>query len=214
MRVNYSNQDVIIAKEKSIFLAGPTPRTKEIVSWRKEAIRILEILEFEGVVYYPEYDNDQVKESYVDQAVWERKALQAATCILFWVDRNLICLPGFTTNVEFGYWIAKKGSRVVYGRPNGAPKTKYLDWLYQIEQEKDISDNLEDLVLEAIICANEKRIFGSTEREVWKILEKSDTEECMEDCKKIQETDEYFKEKARLKGKMFQKLADKYLKYS
>ncbi len=51
MKVNYSNQDVIVTKEKSIFLAGPTPRNKDIVSWRKEAIRILEIIEFEGIVY-------------------------------------------------------------------------------------------------------------------------------------------------------------------
>lgn len=162
MKVNYSNQDVIVTKERSIFLAGPTPRSKDIVSWRKEAIRILEMLEFEGIVYYPEYDNGKIKESYIDQAVWERKALQSATCILFWVDRHLIYLPGFTTNVEFGYWIAKKGDRVVYGRPDEAPKTKYLDWLYQIEQKKDISNNLEDLVLEAVICANEKRQFGMT----------------------------------------------------
>lgn len=208
MKVNYSNQDVIVTKEKSIFLAGPTPRNKDIVSWRKEAIRILEIIEFEGIVYYPEYDNDQVKENYIDQALWERQALEAATCILFWVDRNLMLLPGFTTNVEFGYWIAKKGNRIVYGRPVGAPKTKYLDWLYQIEQGKDAINNLEDLILEAVICANEKRRFGMTEREIWKMIEKTDAEQ----CEKTQKEDDYFKEKSRLKGKMFQKIADKYLK--
>ena len=208
MKVNYSNQDVIITKEKSIFLAGPTPRSKDIVSWRREAIRILDMLEFEGIVYYPEYDNGQVKESYIDQAVWERKALQSATCILFWVDRHLVYLPGFTTNVEFGYWIAKKNDRVVYGRPDEETKTKYLDWLYQIEQEKDISNNLEDLVLEAVICANEKRYFGMTEREIWKMIQKFDAEQ----YEKTQEKDDYFKEKSRLKGNMFQKLADKYLK--
>lgn len=210
MKVNYSNQDVIVTKEKSIFLAGPTPRSKDIVSWRKEAIRILEMLEFEGIVYYPEYDNGQLMERCIDQFVWEMKALQSATCILFWVDKYLLCLPGYTTNFDFGYWIAKKGDRVVYGRSDEAPKTIYFDWLYQIEQKKNISNNLEDLVLEAVICANEKRIFGMTEREIWTRIEKSDAEQ----CEKTQRKDDYFREKSRLKGKMFQKIADKYLKES
>jgi hypothetical protein len=37
-------------------------------------------------------------------------------------------LPGFTTNVEFGRYVGS--GRCVYGRPEGAPHTRYLDWLY------------------------------------------------------------------------------------
>ena len=56
MIVNYSDQE-IIKGEKSIFLAGPTPREKDIISWRNEAIKILENLGFDGIVYVPEYSS-------------------------------------------------------------------------------------------------------------------------------------------------------------
>lgn len=151
MIVNYSNYDVIVnTNMPSIFLAGPTPRDKGVVSWRKNAIEILEKLEYDGIVYVPEYDNDLIKASYVDQADWERKAMQNSSCISFWVDRDLDKLPGYTTNVEFGYWIAKRVNHVIYGRPNNAPKTKYLDWLYSIEKSSKPIDNLIDLLKEAV----------------------------------------------------------------
>lgn len=51
MIVNYSDQKIIKGK-KSIFLAGPTPRKEEIVSWRKEAIKILEENNFDGMYMY------------------------------------------------------------------------------------------------------------------------------------------------------------------
>lgn len=47
----------------------------------------------------------------------------------FWMPRHLETLPGFTSNVEFGRYVGS--GRVVYGRPEGAPHTRYLDWLYQ-----------------------------------------------------------------------------------
>lgn len=40
MIINYSDQKVIKG-EKSIFLAGPTPREENVVSWRTEACKIL-----------------------------------------------------------------------------------------------------------------------------------------------------------------------------
>ena len=43
MIINYSDQEVLKGT-KSIFLAGPTPRDKEITSWRNEACKILEKL--------------------------------------------------------------------------------------------------------------------------------------------------------------------------
>lgn len=41
MIINYSDQEVIKGK-KSIFLAGPTPRGENVVSWRTGACQILE----------------------------------------------------------------------------------------------------------------------------------------------------------------------------
>lgn len=52
MIINYSDQEVIKG-EKSIFLAGPTPRGENVISWRAEACEILKQLGFDGVVYVP-----------------------------------------------------------------------------------------------------------------------------------------------------------------
>lgn len=153
MKINYSDQEVI-KNEKSIFLAGPTPRGENVKSWRTEACKILEDLGFDGVVYVPEYSTWKPKEDYVDQAMWERMALTEATIIVFWIPRSLPDMAGFTTNVEFGYWL--HSNKVIYGRPNGAPKTKYLDWLYELDYNKKPYNDLKELLYNANIEVNKK----------------------------------------------------------
>lgn len=152
MKINYSDES-IIKGEKSIFLAGPTPRGKEAISWRKEACNLLEQMGFDGVVYVPEYSTWKPKESYIDQAMWERMALTEATIIMFWIPRHLPDMPAFTTNVEFGYWIHT--GKVLYGRPDNAEKIKYLDWLYELDYNIKPINNLEDLLKEAILKIDE-----------------------------------------------------------
>ena len=147
MKINYSDQEVIKG-EKSIFLAGPTPRGENALSWRKEACDILEKLGFGGVVYVPEYSSWKPKESYIDQAMWERNALTEATIIVFWVPRYLPDMPAFTTNVEFGYWL--KSGKVLYGRPDDADKIKYLDWLYELDYKVKPINNLQYLLETAV----------------------------------------------------------------
>lgn len=51
MIINYSDQEVIKGK-KSIFLAGPTPRGDNTISWRSDACKKLEKMGFDGVVYF------------------------------------------------------------------------------------------------------------------------------------------------------------------
>ena len=151
MKVNYSDQPVIKG-EKSIFLAGPTPRGENAKSWRTEACQKIGELGFDGVVYVPEYSTWKPKEDYVDQAMWEREALTEATVIMFWIPRSLPDMPAFTTNVEFGYWLHT--GKVIYGRPDNAQKIKYLDWLYQLDyNEKPIAD-LDELIASSIDMAN------------------------------------------------------------
>lgn len=152
MIINYSDEKVIKGK-KSIFLAGPTPRGENVISWRTEACRILEKMEFDGVVYVPEYSTWKPKEDYVDQAMWEREALTEATVIVFWIPRKLPDMPAFTTNVEFGYWLHSK--KVIYGRPDDASKIKYLDWLYKLDYEKEPFSDLENLLKESLEFAND-----------------------------------------------------------
>lgn len=128
MQVNYSDQEVILAK-KSVFLAGPTPRDKAVYSWRPYAVKLLREMNFDGVVYVPEYSTGEVLNDYDSQIAWEWKALDNAGAILFWVPRNLENMPAFTTNVEFGYWV--RDDRTFYGRPDSAELVRYLDSLYK-----------------------------------------------------------------------------------
>lgn len=153
MKINYSDQEVIKG-EKSIFLAGPTPRGEGAITWRTEACKKLEEYGFDGVVYVPEYSTWKQKEDYVDQAMWEREALTEATVILFWIPRHLPDMPAFTTNVEFGYWLHT--NKVVYGRPDNAEKIKYLDWLYELDYNEKPFNNLDDLLKYSIEKANKK----------------------------------------------------------
>ena len=151
MRVNFSDE-VVLKGKKSIFLAGPTPRGKEVASWRVEAVRKLEELGFDGVVFVPEYSTWVPKENYEEQANWEREALTEATVILFWIPRSFPDMPAFTTNVEFGYWLHSK--KVIYGRPDGAPKTKYLDWLYKTDYDEEPFNDLDTLLEYAVEIIN------------------------------------------------------------
>lgn len=113
----------------SIFLAGPTPRSRDVASWRPEAIELLRGLRFDGTVLVPERRDGSVKFDYLDQVEWEYTGLEGCSVISFWIPRDTTTLPGFTTNVEFGRYVGS--GRCVYGRPDGARHTRYLDWLYE-----------------------------------------------------------------------------------
>ena len=149
---NYSDE-IIIKGKKSIFLAGPTPRDENTISWRIDVCDRLEKLGFDGVVYNPEYSSWKPKSSYIDQAEWEREALTAATVILFWIPRDLKDMPAFTTNVEFGYWLHT--GKIIYGRPDNSVKNKYLDWLYKIDYNKEPFNDLDELLKESIMMVDE-----------------------------------------------------------
>ena len=151
MRVNFSDE-VVLKGKNSIFLAGPTPREEKVASWRVDAVKKLEELGFDGVVFIPEYSTWVPKTNYVDQANWEREALTEATVILFWIPRSLPDMPGFSTNVEFGYWLHSK--KVIYGRPDGDPKTKYLDWLYKTDYNEEPFNDLDKLLEYAVEIIN------------------------------------------------------------
>jgi hypothetical protein len=128
MEVRYSDQPLLIG-DPSLFLAGPTPRRSDVESWRPHALEILRELGFAGTVLVPERRDWSVKFDYLDQVEWEFRAMEGCSVLAFWVPRDPEKLPGFTTNVEFGRYVGS--GRLVYGRPEGAPHTGYLDWLYR-----------------------------------------------------------------------------------
>lgn len=152
MIINYSYEPVLKGK-KSIFLAGPTSQNLDIATWRKEAIKILNELGFDGIVYVPDY-LPQLRGNYDNQVWWEREALYSADVIIFWIPRSAQ-LPAFTTNVEYGYWIAKNSGKCLYGRPDNSEKNGYLDWLYETETGNNPINNLEELLKKAINLVNE-----------------------------------------------------------
>lgn len=126
MQIIYAQQPIPKKLGLSIFLAGPTPREKHVKSWRPEAIKILKKLKFTGAVFVPEEEGRTFKKNYDNQIEWEWRGLRVATCIVFWVPRELKDMPAFTTNIEWGKWY--ESGKVVLGFPDNTPKIAYLKY--------------------------------------------------------------------------------------
>lgn len=136
MKLYFSDQPLPSTVTKSIFLAGPSPRSADVYDWRHDALKYLEQIGFDGEVLIPipmkkfYGESDDPSWTYIGQITWEENARELADKIVFWVARDIAGnMPGFTTNVEYG--LDLKGGKVVYGRPNEADKIRYLDDLYQ-----------------------------------------------------------------------------------
>lgn len=129
MEIIYSQEAIPTRIKKSIFLAGPTPREKNVTSWRKEALQYLDIIQFDGTVFVPEFKDGAVSDdqlNYSGQIEWEETCLNMADLILFWIPRDMKTLPGLTTNDEYGHW--KTSGKVVLGFPKDAPKMRYQEY--------------------------------------------------------------------------------------
>lgn len=121
------------AADSSIFLAGPTPREKDVKSWRPDAISYFERLNFSGTLIIPEPRDGDWSVCYDYQREWEQIGLDLATAVLFWVPRDLsrlpsgkLRLPGFTTNIEWGRCTMRYPHKLVLGFPASAPKMGYI----------------------------------------------------------------------------------------
>ncbi|MEK7191897.1 MAG: nucleoside 2-deoxyribosyltransferase domain-containing protein [Patescibacteria group bacterium] len=125
MRLIYTGEPAPEKFSKSIFLAGPTPRSRDVQSWRTEALRLLLKKGYDGAVFVPENRFPDDKVDYDDQIDWEHRYLNMSDCVLFWIPRDLQTLPAFTTNVEFGWWV--NSGKTVLGSPKDAPKMEYLN---------------------------------------------------------------------------------------
>lgn len=132
MQLVFSNQSTPLKIHSSIFLAGPTPRNASAIDWRKEAVKHLQNLKYDGVVFIPCPDfiwNDPSNTEswdYVAQLEWETTHRDIADKIVFWVPRNIEGgMPAFTTNIEFGEDL--HSNKIIYGRPSNAEKCRYLD---------------------------------------------------------------------------------------
>jgi 8-oxo-dGTP pyrophosphatase MutT (NUDIX family) len=137
MQVIYANQEPPKAWRSAIFLAGPTPREGEespSPSWRPEALKYLEKLGYDGVVFVPEDEHGAWLHNYDAQVEWEERCLHFADVILFWIPRSFTWdskkntlggMPAFTTNDEWGFWKARDPMKLVLGAPEDAAKVNY-----------------------------------------------------------------------------------------
>lgn len=146
MKVIYAREPI----EPSIFLAGPTPRSKDVPSWRPRALELLEEYGFNGTVYVPEDRDGTVQFEYYNQIAWEWQGLEASTVILFWIPREIETMPAMTTNVEFGLYVASR--RIVLGFPPEAQKMKYLEalaWRHNVEVYNTLEATVEKTIIRA-----------------------------------------------------------------
>jgi hypothetical protein len=178
---------------QSIFLAGPTPRSPEVASWRPEAIRKLAEMGFLGEVYVPESADWKSHTSYDAQVHWEWEALKQASVIVFWVPREIDTMPAFTTNVEFGDWV--KSGKVIFGAPVDAPKMNYLRMLgkkYNVPCFSTLDETLQAAVEQNLVTAHEttnriaEKVFGSVQGSTrTKVLLGTEDTETMELASKL-----------------------------
>ena len=133
MQVVYAQEPFPGTVTSSIFLAGPTPRSLSVPSWRPLALALLEEVGFDGTVFVPEPRAGTTWRDYIGQVEWESDALNRCDCALFWIPRDLTPdefgyprMGGLTTNDEWGAW--KTSGKVVLGTP---PPTRDMHVNYQ-----------------------------------------------------------------------------------
>jgi 8-oxo-dGTP pyrophosphatase MutT (NUDIX family) len=161
--VVYALEDPPAIFAKSIFLAGPTPRRTDVVSWRPEALRILQEAGYDGVVYVPENRSGKWHGNYDHQIEWEERCLNMADVILFWVPRDMVTLPALTTNDEWGTW--KDSGKVVFGAPEGAFSVRYQQ-TYADKLKVPCADSLEETLNLALEMVRDGAARVGGQREV------------------------------------------------
>lgn len=155
----FSDQKIPQKITKSVFLAGPSPRKKEVLDWRHEALSLFEKNEFNGTIFIPVpkerfYGKDDSPDwTYDNQVDWECKARSVSDIILFWIPRSIdrnkkdLGMPAFTTNIEFGEDL--HSGKIMYGRPDNAEKCRYLDKRI-LEIKETVYNNLNDFIIHVI----------------------------------------------------------------
>jgi len=147
MKIVYAQEDLDYSKP-SIFLAGPTPRSEDVKSWRPEMLAKIEA-EYgdKFTCFIPEMRNGWTDDfEYHEQIDWESHALESSDIIVFWIPRNMKDMPALTTNVEFGYWLAKDPYKMVVGIPEGAERMRYIQRLLEehgVEEQTTMDEVVE-----------------------------------------------------------------------
>ena len=126
MKTIYVSQSFPHSFHKSLYLAGPTPRDPTVSSWRPQALRLLESLAYDGVVFVPESQEGQRSGDDDQHMDWKLEAMRRADILLFWVPAEKNTLPAYTTYVEFGLQV--HSGKVIFGTPRNADDTLPTKW--------------------------------------------------------------------------------------
>lgn len=158
MKLVFSDQELPTEVEKTIFLAGPSPRYYEgsvidTNTWRHKAVDLLASQGYDGHVFIPlpkfAFAAGTASKNaidYLSQVEWEKKALDRADVLFFYVDRQEDN-QGLTTNIEFGKYV--NSGRMVYCRPHDAVKVRYLDYTL-INADREYYMNMVDGIEECL----------------------------------------------------------------
>lgn len=172
MHLVYSLEEPPHSFNKSLFLAGPTPRSSEVASWRPQALEILGKLNYDGVVFIPENRNNDFNK--YDEGLyppWEHRAMDMSDLIIFWVPRDLTLMsdgkakmPALTTNVEYG--LSAHLGKSLFGPPKGQ-KNNYLKFVAE-KAEYNIPqfDTLEEMLARAVEILGDGAERTGGEREI------------------------------------------------
>ena len=173
MQIIYAQQPIPNQINKSIFLAGPSLRPgQEGISWRIKALEILEILEYDGIVFVPEFKEGIFDDNFnwETQVLWESRCLKMADNIIFHINRNIDKkLLGLTTNTEFGQWM--DSGKCILITPPDANKVEYQEWWakqLKVPSFHDLFNGLKYIINTQIDCY---RIDGERfiSQEIWQL---------------------------------------------
>ena len=146
--------DKLIKKSNSIFLAGPTLKNSQ--SWRLEAIKILERLNFDGIVYVPEFKNPNDKKICFDEYSWDKLGIMMSSVVVLWMPDFSLDMLKFVSLHEMKNWF--NTGKVVYGRPENSKKTRYLDMIYELNYHETPSKTLEELLIKGIKSLDDAKL--------------------------------------------------------
>lgn len=174
MKIIYALQAIPNEISKSIFLAGPSLRPgQDGTSWRIAALKILELLEYDGVVFVPEAEVGNFEDfDYERQIMWESKCLHMADNIVFFINRDIDNgLLGLTTNDEWGFW--KASGKCILITELDADKVRYQEWWakdLKMEVYHDLFNGLKYVINTQTDCSRRDGERFITQ-EIWKLAQ-------------------------------------------
>ncbi|CAF1639066.1 unnamed protein product, partial [Didymodactylos carnosus] len=156
MQLIFADQTIPRCLQKSLFLAGPSPREKDVHDWRRDALEFLQQAQYDDLTvfipvpkerFYLKHENDP-SWTYDNQIEWECRCRQIADAIVFWIPRDIQGgMPAYTTNIEFGEDL--HSGKIFYGRPDNAEKCRYLDKRFE-EIKQPVFTTLKSLLKYAV----------------------------------------------------------------